>query len=278
MNRQNRTVLQLKKRTGVRLGAIALGLTAVLLPSCAIDTSTEESAAESANVTTEEVTEDTSALVGQEITVRNMVENTVGDDSFLLETDAGELILVVNASGAPFERPAEDIPIQATGTVETFLVDDINQEYGLNLTNDLYADYESQPVIIAESIALAPNPEYFYNAPEEYFEGKAIAVEGDVRLLENTNNAFALFEEGWADDVGVLVIGVDSYYEGGAIEEGENVVATGVARQATEQLLRDANLGWDDNQLQEFLSRYENRPVIAADGVYPSAVDPAPGN
>jgi hypothetical protein len=76
----------------------------------------------------------------------------------------------------------------------------------------------------------------------------------------------------------VLAIGVDEYLEGVPIEEGENVAVTGIAEQANEQLLREANLGWDDAQLQEFLARYENRPVIVVDGVYPSAVDPAPGS
>ncbi|MBE9179956.1 hypothetical protein IQ268_15395 [Oculatella sp. LEGE 06141] len=273
MKEQHDPTIRQNSRKGVGLGAIALSLTALLLPACNLAEPTEQT-----TVTTEDIAEDTSALIGQEITVRNIVEDVIGEDGFLVETDAGEPVLVINATGAPFELPDPAIPIQATGTVEALSADQVESQYGLTLDRNLFAEYEGQPAIVAASMALAPNPEYFYDAPEGYFGDQAIAVEGDVRLLEQTDNAFALFEEGWINDVGVLVIGVDSELEGVPIEEGENVAVTGVARQVSEQLLRDANLGWDDNQLQEFLARYENRPVIVADGVYPSAVDPAPGN
>ncbi|PSB18788.1 hypothetical protein C7B76_07990 [filamentous cyanobacterium CCP2] len=261
------------RRTGFKLGAVTLGLAALLLPACNIPTQQADT-----TVTTEDVSEDTASLIGQEITVRNIVEDTIGEDGFIVEADTGEPVLIINNTGVPFVLPDPNIPIQATGTVERFSADEIESQYGISLDRNLYAEYEDQPVIVAASMALAPNPETFYNAPEGYFADQAIAVEGNVRLLEETNNAFALYEEGWANDVGVLAIGVDEYLEGVPIEEGENVAVTGIAEQANEQLLREANLGWDDAQLQEFLARYENRPVIVVDGVYPSAVDPAPGS
>lgn len=271
--KHDRRFHQRSKSAKVQLGVVAFGLTALLLPACNVPTQQADT-----TVTTEDVTEDTESLVGQEITVRNIVEDTIGEDGFIVEADTGESVLIINNTGVPFELPDPNIPIQATGTVEAFSADQIENQYGISVDRNLYADYEGQPTIVADSIALAPNPENFYNAPEGYFENQAIAIEGDVRLLEETNNAFALFEEGWANDVGVLAIGVDAYLEGEPIEEGENVVVTGTAEQASEQLLQEANLGWDDAQIQEFLTRYENRPVIVVDGVYPSAVDPAPGS
>jgi hypothetical protein len=261
------------KTPGAKLGAIALGLTAMLLPACNIPTQQADT-----TETTQDIAGDTESLIGQEVTVRNMVEDTIGNDGFIVEDDAGDPVLIVNATGQPFQLPDSDVPLQATGTVERFSADEVQNQYGITVDRNLFTEYEGQPAIIASSMALAPNPETFYNAPEGYFADQAIAVEGNVRLLEETNNAFALYEEGWANDVGVLVIGVDQYLQGVPIEDGENVAVTGTAEPASEQLLRQANLGWDDAQLQEFISRYENRPVIVADGVYPSAVDPAPGS
>ncbi|MGB3310964.1 MAG: hypothetical protein WBG32_14660 [Nodosilinea sp.] len=123
--------------------------------------------------------------------------------------------------------------------------------------------------------SLAPRPQDLWNAPDEYF-GETIAIEGDIRSLEGSDNAFALFEEGWNDDIGVLVVGVDQAVDTARLDAGETVVVTGQARPADLVSLQEANFGWDDSQIQEFLSRYENRPVIFVEEVYPSAVPPHP--
>jgi hypothetical protein len=273
---QNHTIL---KRAGVGLGGIAL-VAASLLSSCSNISSNEGIQEEQTNVTTEDISTEVSELIGQRVTVRSLVEETVGESGFVLEPENGEPILVLNTTGAAFELPATDVPIQVTGEVQSFVATDIENEYGLDLEEDLYADYERQPAIIAQSLALAPNPENLYEDYATYLD-QQIAVEGDVRLLDATEGAFALFEEGWVDDIGVLVVGINRDIAGGsvdAIQEGENVVVTGVARQPNAELLQEYNLGWDDSKIQEFLSRYTERPIVVADGVYPSAVDPAPGN
>ncbi len=256
----------------IRGGAITLGLAALLLAGC------EVPGTDQTTVRTEDVAEDTDALTGEEITVRNVVEETLGENAFLVESDPGDPVIVINATGQPFQLPDPSIPIQSTGIVQTLSIDQIEQQYGLTLDRNVLADYENQPAIIASSLALAPNPETFYESPQGLFENQAIAVEGDVRLFPDVDNAFALMEEGWVNDVGVLVVGVDQYLQGVPIEEGENVAVTGEAQPVSEQLLREYNLGWSDAEIQEFVSRYTNRPVIVADGVYPSAMDPAPGN
>ncbi|MBE9127139.1 MULTISPECIES: hypothetical protein [unclassified Coleofasciculus] len=266
------------KRTGACLGAIALSVTTLLLPGCTTDN--EEIQEGKTNVTTEDVAENTESVIGQEITVRSLVGEAVGKSGFVMNTEEDKPILVINATGTVFTLPAEeDMPVQATGQVAQFVLADVEKEYGLDLEDELYVDYEEQPAIIAQSLALAPTTEELAAAPTGYFD-KVIAVEGDVRKLEATNNALALFEEGWVDDIGVLVVGVEADLKGGsiaAVQEGENITVTGTARQADAKLLKEANLGWDDAKIEEFLSRYTQRPVIVADGIYPSAVDPAPG-
>lgn len=277
MLNQNYSSFGWSKRTGACLGAIALGVTALLLPSCTTET------AEKTTVTTEDVAEvggDRTQLIGKEVTVRNLPERAVGKSAFVMEAQDGQPILVVNATGTPFELPGREIPVQATGRVESLIIADIEREYGLDLENELYTDYERQPTIIAKSLALAPNPRNLYEAPISDFVNKPIAVEGELRKLDYTPNAFALFEEGWANDVGVLVVGVERNLkaQGSPLEEGGNVTVTGVARPFSAELVREAGLGWNDEQIREFEARYTNRPVIVADGVYPSAVPPVPGS
>jgi len=276
MFKQNYSVLHWSRRTGTSLGVIALGLTTLLLPACTTDN--EEIQEGRTNATTEDVAENTASLIGKEITVRSNVEQAVGNSGFVIEPNqaaGGESILVINSTGVPFVLPAEGIPIQATGEVAQLVLADVERQYGLDLEENLYVDYENQPAIIAESLALAPSPEDLYEAPTGYFD-KTIAVEGDLRKLEATPNAFALFEEGWVDDIGVLVVAGNPSVQtqGVPLQEGENVTVTGVARQFSPELVQEAGLGWNAQQIQEFQSRYTNRPVIVADGVYPSAVDP----
>ncbi|GAB4365186.1 MAG: hypothetical protein Kow00121_01550 [Elainellaceae cyanobacterium] len=275
-NQQNNRPLSLTKRTPFRLGAIALGLTMSLLAGCQEFTQADQPA-EEGNVTSEDVTQvsEEDSAVGEIVTIRSGVSETLDSSGFIMESGDGESILIVNSTGTAFTPPDQEVPIQVTGQLETFDAAAVEQEYGLNLDPNLYGEYDQQPAIIARNFALAPRPQDLWDAPEGYFN-ETIAVEGDLRKLEETNNAFALFEEGWVDDIGVLVIGVDQLVDPNTLEDGENIVVTGQARQADENLLREANLGWDDSKIQEFLSRYTNRPVIVADEVYPSAVPPHP--
>lgn len=255
---------------------MALGLTAVLLPGC---NGAQEIGDERTTVTTEDVAQHTEALIGQEITVRSLPAETVGESGFVLETDTATPILVLNATGSVFTLPGRDIPIQATGEVTQLAIADVQTQYGLDLEDELYADYEGQPALIARSLALAPTPEVLYESPTGYFDNQTVAVEGELRKLE-APNAFTLFEEGWVNDVGVLVVGVEQNLteKGTPLEEGENVTVTGVARPFSAELVQEAGLGWDAQKISEFEARYAERPVIVAEGVYPSAVSPAPGN
>lgn len=263
------------KRTGVYLGAIALGISTLLLPGCTNLSRNEEIQQGKTNVTADEVSQlsgDAANSLGKMVTVRSLVTKPVGKSGFVMTPPDGKPILVINASGATFTLPGANVPVQATGQVEQLRVADIDKKYNLGLEPNLYVDYENQPAIVAQSLALAPTPENLYKAPAGYFN-KEIAIKGKVRKLPNTTNGFAVFEDGWVDDIGIMVVGVDRNLKGGAIQEGEYVVVTGVARQPDAQVLQTANLGWDANKTKEFLARYTNRPVIVADGVYPSAVE-----
>jgi len=274
MNKQPYPVLSWTKRTGTLLGAVALGLSTVVLTGC---NQPKEIEAGRTNTTAEEVAQVSGpdATIGQTITIRSKPTVTIGKSGFVLNTEDGKPIVVVNATGSTFVLPSRDIPIQATGKVASFVVADVEREYGVDLENDLYIKYDRQPAILAQSLAFAPTPKDLYSAPAGYFD-KPIAVKGEVRDRYSPS-ALSLFEDGWVDDIGVLVIGFDpnNLPKGSNIQKGEQVVVTGVARRFDVNLLKKEapNLGWSDAQIQEFATRYTNRPVIVATQVYPSALD-----
>jgi hypothetical protein len=245
----------------------------LLLPGCT--TGNEEIQEGKNNVTSEDVVENTEDIIGKEVTIRNIVEQKVGDLGYVVQPEelGGESILILNATQAPFQLPEEqEMPIQVTGEVVQLVIADIETEYGVEL-GDEYVEYEDKPAIIAESLALAPTPQDLAEAPTGYFD-KVIAVEGDVREVYSPSS-LSLFEDGWVDDIGVLVIGVNRNLkaEDSVVQDGERVTVTGVARQFDPKLLQDSDLGWDAEKIKEFGSRYTDRPVIVAEDIFPSAVD-----
>ena len=258
------------------VGALTLGLAVTFISSCGEATQNGQVTGEG-NVTSEDVTQvdPGDAAIGEEVTIRSGVSEVLDDNGFVMESSDGEPVLIINPTGTPFTSPEQEVPIQVTGELTTFDAAAIEQQYGLTLDPNLYGEYDQQPAVIAQNFALAPRPQDLWDAPTGYFE-ETVAVEGDIRPLEETNNAFALFEEGWVDDIGVLVIGTDQYVDANALEDGENVVVTGQTQQISADILRQANLGWEDAEIEEFISRYENRPVIIAEEVYPSAEAPHP--
>ena len=224
------------------------------------------------NVTTEEVAEDTEDLIGQTVTIRSdaleVIEPatfTVGDDEFF----GGEEILVINASGEIFELPEDDTEVQITGEVAKLVFADIESEYGLGLDPELYVDYEDQPVIIAESLAPAPDPGEIAENPDQYY-GQTLAVTGEVETVYS-ENTFTLDEDELFGGEDLLVV-VTNPTEA-PIEDGETVAVTGELRPfITSEFETDYDLTWDLDIQREIEAEYSERPVLVVERVYPSAI------
>ena len=137
--------------------------------------------------------------------------------------------------------PKDNADVQVTGQVAEFILADVNREYGLNLDPEVYAKYELKPVILANSIALAPEPGEITKDPQTYYEQK-VAVKGEVKNLVSTN-VFTLDENqliGGSDLVIVNLTGEP------LPNQEEVVVITGVVRSvAKEDLEKYYNLTWD---------------------------------
>jgi len=270
-NAMNNTLLKRVAGSKRLIAALLLAASAAILPSCApAEISSPEEA--TGNVTTEEVASVAEGLIGETVSIRSEVEDTVGDDSFLLEDDrlfGGEDILVINASGEPFVlAEGDDTDVQVTGEVAQLVIADVEREYSLSLDPTLYADYEDRPVVIAQSIALSPDPGDITRNPEAYYNQR-IAVEGEVedKLSPTT---FTIDEDQLfaGEDLLVLAQGVTP-----ETNDGETVTVTGILRPYIQtEFERDYDLDWDLSVEQQIEAEYSERPVFVADGVYPSAL------
>ncbi|MGB7442961.1 MAG: hypothetical protein WA919_18000 [Coleofasciculaceae cyanobacterium] len=252
-----------------KASALALGLMTALLGVVGGNETSVKAQEVEQNVTQEEVANQSEELVGQTVTLRGEVEDRDGS-IFRIDDDRffnGEDILVVNMSGVSIpDLPYDDAEVQVTGEVRSFIVDEVQREFGMGFDADRYVEYENQPVLFAESIALAPSPGEITFNPDVYY-GKPVAVEGEVEEIVAAN-AFTLDEERLLTSEDLLVINLAP---GQIPEDDQDVVVTGVVRLFTVvEFERDYDLNWDADLVREIEAEYENKPVLVADGVYMS--------
>lgn len=250
-------------------GALILALMAFILPACG---NNEANVPTGGNVTTKEVANNAAALAGKTVTVRSEPKGKVGPTSFTVEDEkffGSESILVVNASGEPFTLPADDdIEVQVTGIVRNFVIADVEKEYSLDLDPQYYLEYENKPAIIAQSMALSPDPGDITKNPEKYYN-KRLAVVGEVEDIQDANT-FTLDEEKLFGATDLLILNPKPKT---AIKDDEVVAVTGVLRPfVLAEFEREYELGWDLKLKQKLEAEYETKPVFVADSVYPSAI------
>jgi hypothetical protein len=271
MNRINKNS-SFAQKLWSRKGAVALALSAVLLPACTNNLERQAAVPET-NVTAEEVADNTNQLIGKTVTVRSQPIKKIAPSTFTISDKqffGSEPILVVNASGKPFVLPTDpNTPIQVTGPVSKLVVADVNRTYNLGLDPNLYVDYENKPAIIAQSIALAPKPGEITTNPQQYY-GKTLAVTGEVENIQGANS-FTLDEDKLFGGQDLLVLRPPTAKA--TVNEGEKVAVTGVLRPfVVAELERDYDLNWDLTLQKKLEAEYSRKPVLVADGVYPSAI------
>ncbi len=252
--------------------AIALAFLAMLLPACTTNTSEKVGGPTAkTNVTTEEVADRTNALLGKTVTVRSEVEKKVGANSFTIGDDklfGSEKILVINASGAPTVLP-DDIKLQVTGKVQKFVVADVEREFKLNLEPEVEVEYKDKPVIIAQSIALAPEPGEVTKNPSAFYN-KTIAVKAEVEEIISPTS-FTLDEDKLTSTQDLLVLNTTP---GQTIKDGQEVVVTGVLRPfVVADIERDYDLNWDLTLQRKLEAEYSQKPALVTKSVFPAADD-----
>lgn len=265
-------------------GTIALSLATIVLPACtnpepeATAPEVEEdvvaegdAAATEDNVELEDLTGDLDTYVGETVTVRADALETVGDSSFLLQDEdffGGEEVLVLNTTGSVFVLPpGEEIEVQATGEVREFVVADIEEEYDLELDPDVYVEYEDQAVIIADSLALSPDPAQVSANPEAFYNQTLVFENGVEETL--APDVFRLDEDQFFGGEGLLVLNPEV---APVVEEGETVTVTGVLRPfVLAEIEQDYDYTWDEEIVRQIEAEYNQEPVLVAEEVYPSA-------
>ncbi|MDQ4077182.1 MAG: hypothetical protein M3220_13150, partial [Chloroflexota bacterium] len=106
-------------------------------------------AAEDEEPTIASLVEDLDEWSGQTVTVRGEVGRTVGRNAFTL-TEEGDRVGVVSRRG--LRRALEEGEnVEITGTVDEFDREEIEDELGIELSDDAAEELEGIPVIIAES-------------------------------------------------------------------------------------------------------------------------------
>jgi hypothetical protein len=226
-----------------------------------------------------EVANNSNNFRGRTITIASKPIGQIGANSFILKDgffSQQEPVLVVNASGEPFKLPSDkrslmpeayrNVQIQVTGKVRNFSISEIERDYKLNLPADQYRDYVNKPVIIAEDITLAPEPNQIAENPKRYY-GQTVAVTGKVGDITSpilmTLHQQRVFRD---RDLPVLLTSELKT----PINQGQKVAVVGEVRPfIVSEIEQQYNLNWDSDVKREMEAKYRNQPILVAETVYP---------
>lgn len=252
---------------------------------------------EEETTTADDVVESAEDYIGQTVTIRGSLIEEIDDNGFTITPERvfeADPILIVNVTGIPLDLPSEDIRVQATGEVREFSLDEVAEEYDLELDRATYALYEGSPVVVARSIAPAPQPGEVSGNPDQYYD-RQIAVEADITNIYSSQ-AFTLDDD-------LLVINLDNEFEprqqpqatetNGQTEaqvddtteqpeaqadngNGERVVVTGQVRPFNE--VQDQLDNLDPEVRSQLEENYADRPVLISDGVFPFVTEEQDNN
>lgn len=99
------------------------------------------------------------ALVGEDLTLRSEVGEVLSDQAFIINGEYfgfdGEGTLVVGAGDAPEPINEGDV-VSVNGTLREFVIADVEDEYDLDLDDDLLVRYEEQFAVVADSVEVVP--------------------------------------------------------------------------------------------------------------------------
>ncbi len=221
-------------------------------------------------VNTSEIIENPRDFVGKTITIRSKPIKQIGLNSFTVregQFSKKDPMLVVNASGTPFSLPSDrNVEVQVIGQVRDFSITDIEREYKLRLNPQQYSGYVSKPVIVAQSITLAPIPAQVTQNSIQYY-GKKITVTGVVKNIDSP--VLMTLDKGQligGNDLPVLLTPSAKV----AINKGQTIAAVGEVRPfVANEIERRYNMTMNARVKQQLERQYSNQPILVADAVYP---------
>lgn len=94
------------------------------------------------------VADDVSTLVGEQVTVAGEVDDLISTTGFQLDGISWDVV-VLDATQASV---SEDDFVKVTGTVQQFDIAQIEEDFGVDLDDELYEPFDGEFVLVAESV------------------------------------------------------------------------------------------------------------------------------
>ncbi|MGD1852690.1 MAG: hypothetical protein ACFB2W_00425 [Leptolyngbyaceae cyanobacterium] len=222
---------------------------------------------EETNIDIEDVAEESDTLLGQEVTLRGAFLSEVDDASFKLKEDElfpDETVLVINVTGNKYSVPTgESTEMWLTGTVEQFERETLAKQYKLTLDPALYDEFQGQPVVLANYIALAPEPEEIAENPDVFY-GQQVVVDGEVETVF-APDAFSLQNNQLFNDTGLLVVGAVPELA----SEGPVAVSGVLQPFSLTDLDGEYELLWEPDIQGILEEQFTGQPVVVVQEIYP---------
>jgi len=165
----------------------------------------------------DDLVETPTLYLDQTVTVEGKVGSLVESNAFyfwdedLIDLNQ-ERVLVVSPTADGFDNfyPVEDSTARVTGTVTDFTIADVSGELDYDLNDELYEEYETVVVLIADTVT---NREPVQTIPqvEDYpmaFYGKTVTLEGTIGS-QIDDHSFVFFDDQLVGIAG-SIIGVDT--------------------------------------------------------------------
>ncbi|BAZ08441.1 hypothetical protein NIES4071_02460 [Calothrix sp. NIES-4071] len=218
---------------------------------------------------TSEIVRETDNFIGKSVIIRSKAVERVGSRSFTVKDRrflGGEPLVVINASGVPFDLPKDgSTEVQVTGQVRRLNIPKIERDFKLNIQDEYYKDYINQPAVIARNITLAPKPGQVATSPEQYY-GRQVTMTGRVKDIQSPT-LLKLNEGSLINRKDLLVLFRQKPRV--AINEGQTVAIAGKVRPfVAADIQRDYKMNWNPNIKKQLEAEYGNTPVLIAENVY----------
>lgn len=210
-------------------------------------------------------------LLGETVTIRSRVIRILADGNFWIQGEpllTGKNILIINATGGPLpERRYEYTKLQVTGEVRRLEIATLEAERNevYDLDRDLYVGYETFPVVIATSIAIAPSAGDITQYPDWYYD-RFVVIEGQVAEIFG-RNFFTIAEEQLYGGTDLLVAGDREDFS--RLQEQQRIVVTGRIRPFIAlELAQEDNLNSDLALMGQLEADYIAQPILIVDEIY----------
>lgn len=236
------------------------------------------------------------AYYGETIAGTTEVGSLIDANSMTIETEEllfEEELLVFDPTGTiPTFNLTEEADVNVQGTLREFVLADIEQDFDLDLDDDLYVDWETEPVLIADSISVANAADVDADVDTDIdtdvdtamddelpdsqnvtlgevnddplaYAGQTVAVEGDVNVVLD-ETAFTIASNTLTDDDETLVINASEEALDLALVVDEGVIVTG---EPVQFILADVEEEWGLDLDDDLLIEYETRPAIIAESI-----------